>query len=115
MTTTTTTPTTTTLITQGARRGGQARSRHRVEPIYYWFLVPTVILFTLAITVPAVIGIFFSFTNSIGLGDWQFIGLTNYIALFSDPLVVQSYLFTFGFSLVTVVAVNIIALLLAVA
>ena len=61
------------------------------------------------------IGIFFSFTNSIGLGEWQFIGLTNYIALFSDPLVIQSYLFTFGFSLVTVVAVNIIALLLAVA
>ncbi len=94
---------------------GQARSRRRVEPIYYWFLVPTLILFTLAITVPAVIGIFFSFTNSIGIGEWKFIGLTNYIALFSDPLVIQSYLFTFGFSLVTVVAVNIIALLLAVA
>jgi raffinose/stachyose/melibiose transport system permease protein len=90
MTTTSAPPTTSTLVTQGARRGGQARSRRRVEPIYFWFLVPTVILFTLAITVPAVIGIFFSFTNSIGLGDWQFIGLTNYIALFSDPLVVQS-------------------------
>jgi raffinose/stachyose/melibiose transport system permease protein len=113
--TTTTTPTTATLVTRGARQRGQARSRRRVEPIYYWFLVPTLILFTLAITVPAVIGIFFSFTNSIGLGEWQFIGLTNYIALFSDPLIVQSYLFTFGFSLVTVVAVNIIALLLAVA
>ena len=107
--------TTTTLVTQGARQAGQARSRRRVEPIYYWFLVPTVILFTLAISVPAVIGIFFSFTNSIGLGEWKFIGFTNYIALFSDPLVVQSYLFTFGFSLVTVVLVNIIALLLAVA
>jgi len=113
--TTTTTPTTATLVTRGARQRGQARSRRRVEPIYYWFLVPTLILFTLAITVPAVIGIFFSFTNSIGLGEWQFIGLTNYIALFSDPLIVQSYLFTFGFSLVTVIAVNIIALLLAVA
>ena len=113
--TTTTTPTTATLVTRGARQRGQTRSRRRVEPIYYWFLVPTLILFTLAITVPAVIGIFFSFTNSIGLGEWQFIGLTNYIALFSDPLIVQSYLFTFGFSLVTVVAVNIIALLLAVA
>ena len=44
------------------------------------------------------IGIFFSFTNSIGLGEWEFIGLTNYIALFSDPLIVQSYLFTFGFA-----------------
>ena len=112
---TTTTPTTTTLVTQSKRQAGQARPRRRVEAIYYWFLVPTLILFTLAITVPAVIGIFFSFTNSIGLGEWKFIGLTNYVALFADPLVIQSYLFTFGFSLVTVVAVNIIALLLAVA
>lgn len=107
--------TTTTLITQGTRKAGLARPRRRVDPIYYWFLVPTLILFTLAITVPAIIGIFFSFTNSIGLGEWNFIGLTNYIALWSDPLVVQSYLFTFGFSLVTVIAVNIVALLLAVA
>jgi raffinose/stachyose/melibiose transport system permease protein len=112
---TTTTPTTTTLIAQERRQRGQARPRRGVEPIYFWFLIPTLILFTLAITVPAIIGIFFSFTNSIGLGEWKFIGLTNYIALWSDPLVVQSYLFTFGFSLVTVVAVNIIALLLAVA
>jgi len=112
---TTTTPTTTTLVTQGKRQAGQARPRKRVEAIYYWFLVPTLILFTLAITVPAAIGIFFSFTNSIGLGEWKFIGLTNYVALFADPLVIQSYLFTFGFSLVTVVVVNIIALLLAVA
>ncbi|MGC5170302.1 carbohydrate ABC transporter permease [Micromonospora sp. DT81.3] len=107
--------TTTTLVTQGKRQAGQARPRKRVEAIYYWFLVPTLILFTLAITVPAVIGIFFSFTNSIGLGEWKFIGLTNYVALFADPLVIQSYGFTFGFSLVTVVLVNIIALLLAVA
>jgi raffinose/stachyose/melibiose transport system permease protein len=107
--------TTTTLITQGKRRAGQVRPGRRVEPIYFWFLFPTLALFTLAITVPAVIGIFFSFTNSIGLGEWEFIGLTNYIALWSDPLVVQSYLFTFGFSLVTVIAVNVIALLLAVA
>jgi raffinose/stachyose/melibiose transport system permease protein len=115
MTTTTAPATTATLVTQGARRGGQARSKRRVEPIYYLFLVPTLILFTLAITLPAVIGIFFSFTDSIGLGEWKFIGLTNYLALWQDPLVVQSYLFTFGFSVVTVILVNIIALLLAVA
>ncbi len=68
-------------------RDGQGRRARvaAVEPIYYWFLVPTLILFTLAITIPAVIGIFFSFTNSIGLGEWEFIGLTNYIALSSDP------------------------------
>lgn len=91
-----------------------ARGRRRVEPIYYLFLLPTVILFTLAITLPGVIGIFFSFTDSIGIGEWSFNGFTNYIALFSDPAVIQSYLFTFGFSIATVIVVNVVAFLLAV-
>ena len=85
-----------------------------MEPIFYFFLVPSLVLFTLAITVPGIIGIFFSFTDSIGIGDWDFIGITNYIAIFSDPAILQSYLFTFGFSIVTVIAVNLVAFLLAV-
>ncbi|WAC65812.1 sugar ABC transporter permease [Agrococcus sp. SL85] len=98
-----------------ARAPERARPRgRRVEPIFYLFLLPTLVLFTLAITVPAVIGILFSFTDSIGIGDWSFRGLTNYIALASDPAVLQSYLFTFGFSLVTVLVVNVVAFLLAV-
>jgi raffinose/stachyose/melibiose transport system permease protein len=90
------------------------RGRKKVEPIYYLFLFPAVILFTLAITVPGIIGIFFSFTDSIGLGEWKFIGFTNYIAAFSDPAILTSFLFTFGFALVTVILVNVIAFLLAV-
>lgn len=90
------------------------RRARRVEPIFYLFLLPSLVLFTLAITVPGIVGIFFSFTNSIGIGDWEFVGLTNYIAIFSDPAILQSYLFTFGFSIVTVIAVNVIAFLLAV-
>jgi raffinose/stachyose/melibiose transport system permease protein len=95
-----------------SRRRPKAR-RRRVEPIYYLFLLPSLTLFTLAITVPGVIGILFSFTDSIGLGDWSFTGLTNYIALFSDPAILQSYLFTFGFALATVVVVNVVAFGLA--
>jgi len=104
--------TTTTIVTRGDRT--VRRSSKRVEPIYYLFLLPTLVLFTLAITVPAVMGIFFSFTDSIGIGTWSFNGLTNYIAAFSDPAILQSYLFTFGFSIATVVVVNVLAFLLAV-
>lgn len=89
------------------------RKRGRTNLVYYLFLVPTVVLFTLAITIPAIMGFFFSFTNSIGVGEWEFIGLTNYIVLFSDPAILQSYLFTFVFSLTTVVVVNIISFGLA--
>ena len=90
------------------------RKRRGVEGIYYLFLLPTLILFTLAIALPAVMGIFFSFTNSIGFGDWEFVGLINYAAMFSDPAILQSYLFTFGFAAITVILVNAIAFLLAV-
>ena len=90
------------------------RTKRRVEPIYYLFLLPSLILLTLAITIPGIIGIFFSFTDSIGIGDWSFIGLTNYVAAFSDPAILQSYLFTFGFSIATVLVVNVIAFMLAV-
>ncbi|WP_166851319.1 carbohydrate ABC transporter permease [Isoptericola sp. BMS4] len=106
MTTTTATPT-------GGDRLVRRRAR-RVEPVYYLFLLPSLVLFTLAITVPGIIGIFFSFTNSIGIGDWELVGLTNYVAALSDPAIVQSYLFTFGFSLVTVLVVNVVAFGLAV-
>lgn len=89
-------------------------TKRKTDKTYYFFLMPSVILFTLAITVPAIVGFFYSFTNSIGFGDWSFIGLTNYVAAFSDPAILSSYLFTFGFSTATVIVVNVIAFLLAV-
>lgn len=110
--TTTTKPTG---ATSTATAPAPTHRKRRVEGIYYVFLLPSLIIFTLAITVPALIGIFFSFTNSIGFGDWNFIGVTNYVAMFSDPAILSSYLFTFGFAAVSVVLVNVIAFLLAVA
>ena len=105
------------MTTPGAVTGAApapARRRQGVEGIYYLFLVPALALFTLAITLPALMGIFFSFTNSIGFGDWDFVGLINYQALFSDPAIWESYLFTLGFAAVTVIVVNVLAFLLAV-
>jgi raffinose/stachyose/melibiose transport system permease protein len=111
--------TTTAALTTPTTRGGSAapavpRSRRKIDKIYLLFLLPSLILFTLVITLPALIGIFFSFTNSIGFGEWEFVGLINYLAVFTDPAILQSYLFTFGFAAVTVIAVNVIAFLLAV-
>ncbi|MDT3767643.1 sugar ABC transporter permease [Gleimia hominis] len=102
---------------QPGMRGRQVKRKRRrlsVEPIYWFFLLPTLILITLVITVPAIVGFFFGFTNYIGVGDWDFIGLANYKTLFADPAIRQSYFFTLGFSLVTVIIVNIISFLLAV-
>ncbi|HLL67422.1 MAG TPA: sugar ABC transporter permease [Micromonosporaceae bacterium] len=90
-----------------------AKPPRRIDKTFYVMLFPVVALFTLFITVPAVVGMFYSVTNYVGYGNWEFTGLTNYIAIFSDPRILRSYGFTLGFSIVTVVVVNVIALALA--
>ena len=95
-------------------RTAKGRPRRRVDRTFYLFLVPGLVLFTLAITLPALMGIFYSFTNSVGFGSFSFTGIVNYISLFSDPTIRGAYGFTIGFALVTVVVVNLIAFLLAI-
>lgn len=98
----------------GAGPTSRIRKRRRIEPVFLAFLLPTLVLFTLAITLPAVMGIVLSFTDSVGFGEFRFTGLTNYRAIFSDPAILQAYLFTMGFALVTVLLVNALAFLLAI-
>lgn len=93
---------------------GARRSRRGPEPIAYAFVLPAVALFTVFVVGPAAVGIFYSFTNYVGFGEWSFLGVANYTALFGDPAVLDSYAFTLGFSLVTVVIAQVIALALAI-
>ncbi|WP_461164759.1 carbohydrate ABC transporter permease [Arthrobacter sp. R4-81] len=87
--------------------------RDKIDPTFYWMLIPVLALFAFFITLPALIGVFFSLTNYAGYGDWKFIGLTNYVNIFKDPAVLQSYLFTFFFALTTTVVVNVVSLAIA--
>ncbi len=87
----------------------------RADATSYLFLLPAIVLFTLFITLPAVLGMVYSVTDYVGFGEFKFTGFANYAALFSDPRILGAYGFTIGFSLVTVVLVNVIALALAVA
>ncbi|KQO59789.1 carbohydrate ABC transporter permease [Curtobacterium sp. Leaf261] len=103
-------------MTSTASRTRAPRRRHgKLEPLYYVFLIPALVLFTGFVVVPAVIGIFYSFTDYLGYGAWSFLGLKNYTTLFTDPNILQSYGFTLGFAVVTVIIAQVIALALAVA
>ncbi|GAA3701239.1 sugar ABC transporter permease [Zhihengliuella alba] len=88
--------------------------RRGPDTTHLLFLLPTLIAFTLCIVLPAIMGVFFSFTNSVGYGDWDFVGLANYRLMFTDPAILTSFGFTLGFSAVTVVVTNVLAFLLAV-
>lgn len=90
-----------------------AARRGRADGIYYLFLLPALVLFTFFVTLPAVVGVVASLTNSVGFGEFRFIGLANYRSLVTDPRILGSYAFTFGFAFVTVVVTNVVALALA--
>lgn len=80
---------------------------------FYMMLIPSVVLFFIFHTLPFLSGLFYSFTNWKGYGNWDFIGLTNYINLFKDPRIINSYLFTFKFALVSTIIINVFSLVLA--
>ena len=77
-------------------------------------LIPVLVLFIAFNTVPLLTGFFYSFTDSKGYGAFEIVGLQNYIDLFQDARVGNSYLFTFKISVVATILVNVISLMLAI-
>ena len=82
---------------------------------YYWMTIPAVLLFFLFLTLPAIQGIFYSFTNWNGFGkEYDFVGLRNYVSLFTDNVVGEAYWFTIKYAVVVTIFINIFSLLIAV-
>lgn len=77
-------------------------------------LIPVLILFCAFNTIPLLTGFFYSFTDSKGYGAFEIVGLQNYIDLFQDARVGNSYLFTFKIAVVSTILVNMISLMLAI-
>lgn len=85
----------------------------RMAP-YYWMTVPAVVLFFVFMTLPALQGIYYSFTNYNGFGKgYDFVGFKNYFNLFQDDNVGNAYWFTFKFAIVVTILTNILSLLIA--
>lgn len=75
--------------------------------------LPAVILFFAFNTLPLIKGAMYSFTNYKGYGTYDWVGIRNYIDLFSDVRVGNSYLFTFKYAVVGTILVNVLSLMLA--
>lgn len=80
---------------------------------FYIITLVVVALFFCFNTFPLIRGVIYSFTNFRGYGSFDWVGLRNYIDLFSDSRVGHSYLFTFKYAIVCTIIVNIISLILA--
>lgn len=85
------------------------------DKIFMSMSLPIVILFFCFHTIPLFCGFFYSLTDSKGFGVYDLIGFKNYLKLFQNTQVMNAYLFTFKFAIVTTVLVNVVSIILALA
>ncbi|WP_347551156.1 sugar ABC transporter permease [Pseudalkalibacillus hwajinpoensis] len=86
---------------------------HKRKNAFIIMTVPALLLFFTFHTYPALQGVYYSFTNWRGYGDFDFVGLKNYINVFKDERALHAYLFTFKFAVVSTILVNVISLIVA--
>ncbi len=89
------------------------RKMNERKRTYLLITIPILALFVCFNTIPLIRGFIYSFTNFKGFGDYDWVGLRNYVDLFSDPRVGSSYWFTFRLAVVATIVTNVISLILA--
>ena len=85
---------------------------------YRWFpvfVLPTLAAFTIAFLIPFGMGIWLSFHRFTTITNARFVGIENYLRAFSDSDFLSSLGFSAAFTAVSLVAVNLLAFLLALA
>lgn len=83
----------------------------------YWpiFLLPTMAAFLIGFIIPFIEGIYLSFCNFTTIKDAKFVGIQNYIEAFKDSNFIGSFKFTTLFAIVSLVLINVLAFLIALA
>src|SRR5262245_11068191 len=89
-------------------RGIRARS-----PYPYWFLLPAAVIYTALFLLPTFASFYFSLTRW-SLFDYKFIGLQNFVSFFQEPALVQGFVHTLIYAVITSGLKVVLGLLLAV-
>ncbi len=79
------------------------------------FVLPTLIAFTVGFIAPFIVGIYLSFCKFTTITDAQVIGFSNYAKVFQDDTFVHSLWYTTLFTIVTMVLINFLAFVVALA
>ncbi len=88
------------------------RSIKRYLPI---FVIPTMAAFAIGFIIPFIMGIWLSFCEFTTVTDATFVGISNYIKAIQDAIFLHSFWYTALFAVVSLVVINVIAFLLALA
>lgn len=99
------------------KKSNKTKEKYRLREAVtgYLFILPSFVGFAIFLLIPIGFGLYISFTNYDGFKVMDFIGLSNYINMFKDSYFTISLRNNLFYTLVTVPATLIIALLLAVA
>ena len=83
----------------------------------YWpiFLLPTMAAFMIGFVIPFAEGIYLSFCMFTTIKDAEFVGMSNYIDALKDTTFTGSFRLTALFAIVTLVLINVLAFLIALA
>ena len=77
------------------------------------FALPTLVAFTIGFIIPFIMGIYLSFCEFTTVTDAKFVGLKNYIRIFSDATFTHALVFTALFTVVSVLKINVFAFAIA--
>ena len=77
------------------------------------FALPTLVAFTIGFIIPFIMGIYLSFCEFTTVTDAKFVGLRNYIRIFSDATFTHALVFTALFTVVSVLTINVFAFAIA--
>ena len=86
------------------------KSMKRYFPI---FALPTLVAFTIGFIIPFIMGIYLSFCDFTTISNAKFVGLQNYARIFTDDSFTHALWFTALFTIVSVLAINVLAFTVA--
>ena len=94
----------------------QATKKMRNVLQFAGFALPSFFIWATVIIIPFIYGIWITFTDWNGLAmDINYVGLDNYISVFTDPTFASAFFKTLIYALFTILASNIMGFLLALA
>ena len=114
----------------GKKKKGHVKSavnskliRRPIKRKFWFFLLPTFIAFSIGFIWPFIFGIYLSFFKFLTVREIltldmskissRFVGFENYIRAFSDVSFRRAFIYTSAFTIVSVIAINVFAFLLA--